>query len=646
MPSVAYQLLGRSPSENMIEEHEPLGERGDGTEEDGEDEFDSNSAHASGGLKFHQSTSSLINQWPAAKGQRYCAASHNSSPRVMCCSLRQLRAALFIVATLLFLTFLAQLANKFYSQPEVLSSTKSLTDRSERAQNRAGQILSLKPLQAPAEHINKTDLAQLQYVKLKHSSTSHPSFSAHKQPQAHHAKLLVANERPLYENYLTSVLRDRGSLSDQVEFNPFNDLLYPSDGQFGAQQSRNSAWWRLRFRLGKTYVILENYIRAMKSFNGSSSITLTTQATSDFMHHAVELCKRWDGPISLAVFCPGVEFSMALILIKFMRQCLPEPLSACVRDKITWHLVYQSKHGPPPEAISFPRYHMDEAHYSLFIQTGRCPKLAGSLADTNPIKQFEIELRKRNQLYPESYRQKFGLTYPINVLRNTARQTAQTKFVLASDIELYPSAGLVPKFINMLKNHDLNSEFPNVRKFIFTLPIFEVKSNITTPPRTKQELVKLVAQEDAIFFHKWVCDACQDFPNRLEWLKSDSLLENHNEFLTNNELTIFELTRRNKSREFWEPIFIGTKEDPEYDDRLSWDGRRDKMGQMYEMCLQGYHLFVLGNAFLVHAPGIKRLDQDDFRKRLDFIRRNNAIYDSTIAKLREQYKLSEEIKIC
>ena len=30
----------------------------------------------------------------------------------------------------------------------------------------------------------------------------------------------------------------------------------------------------------------------------------------------------------------------------------------------------------------------------------------------------------------------------------------------------------------------------------------------------------------------------------------------------------------------WEPIYIGTNEDPLYDERLSWEGRADKMTQV------------------------------------------------------------------
>ena len=55
-----------------------------------------------------------------------------------------------------------------------------------------------------------------------------------------------------------------------------------------------------------------------------------------------------------------------------------------------------------------------------------------------------------------------------------------------------------------------------------------------------------------------------------------------------------------------EPIFIGTNSDPPYDERLSWDGRGEKMTQAYEMCLMDYEFHVLSSAYLVHQPGISK----------------------------------------
>lgn len=154
---------------------------------------------------------------------------------------------------------------------------------------------------------------------------------------------------------------------------------------------------------------------------------------------------------------------------------------------------------------------------------------------------------------------------------------------------------------------------------------------------------------EAIFFHKWVCDSCQNFPDRDKWI---------GEVGSNQTLNIFRVTKRQRDRSAWEPLYIGTNAEPLYDERLSWDGKRDKMSQMYEMCLMNYDVLILDNAFLVHAPGIKvcihhvwllwfktdlrylllqHIDASDNKKRLTFIKRNNSVYNTIISMLRKKY---------
>lgn len=48
------------------------------------------------------------------------------------------------------------------------------------------------------------------------------------------------------------------------------------------------------------------------------------------------------------------------------------------------------------------------------------------------------------------YKAQKKLLYPVNVGRNVARETAQTHYVLASDIELYPSPNLITLFLEMI----------------------------------------------------------------------------------------------------------------------------------------------------------------------------------------------------
>lgn len=72
------------------------------------------------------------------------------------------------------------------------------------------------------------------------------------------------------------------------------------------------------------------------------------------------------------------------------------------------------------------------------------------------------------------------------------------------------------------------------------------------------------------------------------------------------EMRIFTETKRQGSFFHWEPTFIGTRDDPYYDERLPWEGSYDKMPQAYILCLMDYTMSLLSDAFLVHRPGIKK----------------------------------------
>ena len=48
---------------------------------------------------------------------------------------------------------------------------------------------------------------------------------------------------------------------------------------------------------------------------------------------------------------------------------------------------------------------------------------------------------------------------------------------------------------------------------------------------------------------------------------------------------------------YWEPIYVGTKHEPEYDERLSWEGKADKMTHRFGLCSQ-YPQEIIFNSFL------------------------------------------------
>lgn len=167
----------------------------------------------------------------------------------------------------------------------------------------------------------------------------------------------------------------------------------------------------------------------------------------------------------------------------------------------------------------------------------------------------------------KTYRAKKHLTYPINVLRNVAREAAQTHYVLAADIELYPSINIIPKFLDMIASNPKTLQRTNPK--VFALNVFEVTEDQQVP-MTKSVLLRMINNGTAIPFHLYVCPACHTIPNNKEWMITEET----------EGLHVFHVGKRMGEFDVWEPFYIGTNEDPLFDERLSWEGMRDKMTQV------------------------------------------------------------------
>ena len=340
----------------------------------------------------------------------------------------------------------------------------------------------------------------------------------------------------------------------------------PIESDRGEESKR--PWWKFENR--SSYSVLRNYIigsgqtidvdgSILRRDDFDLSVTYTTQGSYEFLHHAEQLCRRFDGPVSIAVYAPSSEFQIAVNLIYYLREC-GHP---CVRRNISWHMIYDSLMKVDNLDINkYPDEFLIDNNVNLnFNCSVRYKDYMNSLTsiyDRDANKSL-LNVRTKNHL-----------PYPINVLRNVARLSANTKYVLASDIELYPSTNIVKMFRKMLaKEKKGQLKLVDASKpHVYILPIFEVEAN-SSAPETKQQLVQMLKQGRVIPFHKWVCDACQNFVDREKWPI---------ETVSPNELNIFRSTKRKKT--YWEPLYIGTNDEPLYDERLSWDGKRDKMSQV------------------------------------------------------------------
>jgi len=308
--------------------------------------------------------------------------------------------------------------------------------------------------------------------------------------------------------------------------------------------------------------VMYNYVTAVKDFKCNESITYTTHGDFTFFDNLEPLLERWQGPVSLSVYAPSTDYKKTLDSILYYRECTGRTL---VKDFVTFHVYFDLKYIPA-EVVQHNRIHLQKPDCSNFAQYGE---------------EFQTFKKENN------------LTYPINVARNVAREMASTHFVFPSDIELYPSPNLIPTFLEMIRRNDNVGTASKPRVYVNS--IFEIQKNATYLPTDKIELVRMIDKGVVIPFHKQVCPSCHKIPYSKAWLSSDVKVGMH----------VIHVGKRVRPYQHWEPIYIGTNQEPWYDERLTWEGRSDKMSQGYKMCLLDYEFHILDNAFLIHRPGIK-----------------------------------------
>lgn len=175
-----------------------------------------------------------------------------------------------------------------------------------------------------------------------------------------------------------------------------------------------------------------------------------------------------------------------------------------------------------------------------------------------PLQNFNESLMYKNQN---------NLLFPINVARNIARETANTHFILSSDIELFPTPNFIKSFMDLVKRRP--KLFSVKKRNVFVLPIFEILSN-TQIPQKKTELQKMYLNKTAFWFHEKLCKKCHYVIKWKEWMAQTE---------TKN-LDVFASGKRIDYHKGWEPFFISTHREPIFDERLTWEGQGNKMSQV------------------------------------------------------------------
>ncbi|XP_043270375.1 beta-1,4-glucuronyltransferase 1-like [Venturia canescens] len=344
------------------------------------------------------------------------------------------------------------------------------------------------------------------------------------------------------------------------------------------------------------YRVLYNYVPMSKNVSCWESVTYATNGDFTFLDNLVPVLKRWKAPISVALYAPGTDFQLTVDSIKYLRSC-----STCLVSKlVTFHLYYSDKHIPK-----------------------KIPSTKDILSAT-----YDCNLGApwTKVSHNETYKNKNGLIYPINVGRNIAKETALTHYILVADFELYPSLNLVPMFLEMIRKKGQPEVLSYSSKDVYVLPPFEVTED-SQVPANKSQLLKMLKERKAVPFHENVCSLCHSVPNYLSW-KSEP---------QSNSLRVGPPSLRKQKYRSWEPVYIGTDKDPIYDERISWEGQSDKRIQGWLLCAQSYRFFVLNNAFVVHRPGIKKSSKLDPRRTALVAKTNKLINKVILPEYRAKY---------
>ena len=67
------------------------------------------------------------------------------------------------------------------------------------------------------------------------------------------------------------------------------------------------------------YWVFYNYIPAAKKFKCNETVTYTTHCDHTFLDNLVPLVKRWQGPVSVALYTPGSDYDDALKAVSYYR---------------------------------------------------------------------------------------------------------------------------------------------------------------------------------------------------------------------------------------------------------------------------------------------------------------------------------------
>ncbi|XP_014239726.1 beta-1,4-glucuronyltransferase 1-like [Cimex lectularius] len=311
-------------------------------------------------------------------------------------------------------------------------------------------------------------------------------------------------------------------------------------------------------------------------------ITLVTQCSFDHIFKLVSLAKRWQGPISVALYMEEDIIPKALLKVSQLIAC-----SQVFKENVTFSLVspVPAKNNPP---LLMPEFDTDDS--------------------------CDTRVEEENQNYSSTNK------FPNNLLRNVARRATTTEFVVVIDVDMMPNENLRSDFLLFATQRGLFKKTHQYDKTVFVIPVFEAKDNVE-PPLNKAQLLNLVETGEIRPFYTELCSKCQAPTNYDAWLNEPPGAE---------MAALFDVIWKDP----WEPFYISSNNVPLYDERFKQYGF-NRISQVCELHVAGYTFSVLNNGFLIHL-GFKTSNSFHEEKEVDQDS-NRMLFRQFKAELRFKY---------
>ncbi|ROT69419.1 hypothetical protein C7M84_012383 [Penaeus vannamei] len=287
----------------------------------------------------------------------------------------------------------------------------------------------------------------------------------------------------------------------------------------------------------------------------SWKVCMSIQTSVELLFWLSRQVEMWTGPISVAVFTPDSDYTVALRMIKYLKTCNPEGMS-----RVSFHVAYPKNHPP------------------RYVREGDVVREYNCDAPETVNKELVRELRSE-----ELQRMIHNSRYPQNYLRNVAREGCPSDFAFTPDVDMIP----IPRMADDLNAFLATSGEAQCSKCAFVIPTYEIHTAVTTNPKDKVELRQLIIRKKAQRFHVKSFAPNQANSNLAKWERAA---------ITNKLQVLYNITTW---RNYWEPIYVTKANVPPFDERFVGYGFT-RNTQVYEMHVADYTWHMLSNVFLCH----------------------------------------------